>query len=83
VVRHNNLKATIIRACPYDTDIREMYTAFARYWGFVPLPSRPHHSQEQGIAERSSNKASAVNRMVYDSRRSRRGLSSGSERGRA
>jgi len=51
-VRHDNLKAAVVRACLYDPDVSEVYTAFAQHWGFVPLPSRPRHPQEQGIAER-------------------------------
>jgi transposase len=51
-VRHDNLKAAVVRACLYDPDVSELYAAFARHWGFVPLPSRPYHPQEQGIAER-------------------------------
>ena len=53
VVRHDNLKAAVVRACLYDPDVSELYAAFARHWGFVPLPGRPRHPQEQGIAERS------------------------------
>lgn len=52
VVRHDNLKAAVVRASLYDPDISQVYLAFARHWGFVPLPSRPRHPQEQGIAER-------------------------------
>jgi transposase len=33
--------------------VSEVYAAFARHWGFVPLPSRPRHPQENGVAERS------------------------------
>ena len=51
-VRHDNLKAAVVRACLYDPDVSEVYSAFAQHWGFVPLPSRPRHPQEQGIAER-------------------------------
>lgn len=51
-VRHDNLKAAVVRACLYDPDISELYAAFARHYGFVPLPGRPRHPQEQGIAER-------------------------------
>jgi transposase len=51
-VRLDNLKAGVARACLYDPDISELYAAFARHWGFVPLPSRPRHPQEQGITER-------------------------------
>lgn len=53
VIRHDNLKAAVVRACLYDPDVSELYAAFARHWGFVPLPSRPRHPQETGIAERS------------------------------
>jgi len=52
-VRHDNLKAAVVRASLYDPDVSEIYAAFARHWGFVPLPGRPRHPQEQGIAERS------------------------------
>ncbi len=51
-IRHDNLKAAVVRACLYDPDVSELYAAFARHWGFVPLPSKPRHPQEQGIAER-------------------------------
>jgi transposase len=53
VVRHDNLKAAVVRACLYDPDVSEVYSAFAQHWGFVPLPSRPYHPQENGIAENS------------------------------
>ncbi len=53
VVRHDNLKAAVVRACLYDPDLSEVYEAFAAHWGFVALPSRPYHPQEQGVEERS------------------------------
>jgi transposase len=53
VVRHDNLKAAVVRACLYDPDVSELYAAFSRHYGFVPLPSRPRHPQENGIEERS------------------------------
>jgi len=53
VIRHDNLKAAVVRACLYDPDVSEVYAAFATHWGFVPLPSRPRHPQENGVAERS------------------------------
>ena len=53
VIRHDNLKAAVVRACLYDPDISELYHAFALHWGFVPLPARPRHPQEDGIVERS------------------------------
>src|SRR5712691_2598598 len=53
VIRHDNLKAAVVRACLYAPDLNEIYEAFAKHWGFVPLPSRPRHPQEQGVQERS------------------------------
>ena len=51
VVRHDNLRAAVVRACLYDPDLSEVYEAFAHHWGFVALPSRPRHPQEQGVQE--------------------------------
>ena len=53
VIHNDNLKAAVVRACLYDPDVSEVYAAFAQHWGFVPLPSRPRHPQENGVAERS------------------------------
>jgi transposase len=53
VVRQDNLKAAIVRACLYDPDVSELYAALAKHYGFVPLPSRPRHPQENGVEERS------------------------------
>jgi len=53
VVRHDNLKAAVVRACLYDPDINEVYLAFARHWGFTPLPTRPRNPKENGKQERS------------------------------
>jgi len=39
VVRHDNLKAAVVRACLYDPDVSELYAAFADHWGFVGLPN--------------------------------------------
>ena len=66
VVRHDNLKAAVVRACLYDPDVNEVYEAFARHWGFVPLPSRPRHPQEQGIQE---NAGGYVKRNALKGRR--------------
>ncbi len=54
-VRLDNLKAGVARACLYDPDISELYAAFARHWGFVPLPCRPRYPHEQGVVERGGN----------------------------
>jgi transposase len=55
VVRQDNLKAAVVRACVYDPDVSELYAALGRHYGFVPLPSRPRHPQENGIEERSGD----------------------------
>ncbi len=68
-LRHDNLKLAVVRACLYDPDISELYAAFARHWGFVPLPSRPRHPQEQGVAERGGGylKDNALKGRRFDS----------------
>jgi len=69
VIRHDNLKADVVRACLYDPDVSEVYAAFATHWGFVPLPSRPRHPQENGVAERSGGyvKSNALKGHRFDS----------------
>jgi transposase len=53
IIRHDNLKAAVVRACLYDPDVNPTYLAFAKHWGFTPLPTRPRHPQELGKQERS------------------------------
>ena len=53
IIRHDNLKAAVVRACLYDPDTNEIYAAFARHWGFTPLPTRPRNPKENGKQERS------------------------------
>jgi len=69
VVRLDNLKAGVARACLYDPDISELYAAFAKHWGFVPLPCRPRHPQEEGVAERGGDylKDNALKGRRFDS----------------
>ncbi len=69
VIRHDNLKAAVVRACLYDPDVSEVYAAFAQHWGFVPLPSRPYHPEENGVAERSGGyvKDNALKGRRFDS----------------
>jgi transposase len=69
VIRHDNLKAAVVRACLYDPDVSEVYAAFGRHWGFVPLPSRPYHPEENGVAERSGGyvKDNALKGRRFDS----------------
>lgn len=69
VVRHDNLKAAVVRACLYDPDVSELYGAFAEHWGFTPLPSQPRHPQENGKQERSGGyvKDNALKGRRFDS----------------
>jgi transposase len=53
IVRHDNLKAAVVRACLYDPDVNPVYAAFAKHWGFIPLPTRPRNPEENGKQERS------------------------------
>lgn len=53
VVRHDNLRSAVVRACLYDPDSNEVYLAFAKHWGFTPLPTRPRNPKENGKQERS------------------------------
>lgn len=53
VIRHDNMTAGVSRACQYDPDSNVRYLAFAQHWGFVPLPTRPYHPEENGKQERS------------------------------
>jgi transposase len=53
IVRQDNMKAAVVRACLYDPDSNDIYAAFGRHWGFTPLPIRPRNPQENGKEERS------------------------------
>jgi transposase len=53
IVRQDNLKAAVTRACFYDPDSNDRYVAFGKHWGFTPLPTRPRTPQENGKQERS------------------------------
>ena len=53
VIRHDNLKAAVVRACLFDPDTHPVYGAFAEHWGFTPLPTRPRNPRENGKQERS------------------------------
>jgi len=69
VIRHDNLKAAVVRACLYDPDHNEVYRAFATHWGFTPLPTQPRHPQENGKQERSGGyvKDNALKGRRFDS----------------
>lgn len=53
IIRHDNLKSGVVRACLFDPDVNATYTAFAEHWGFTPLPTRPRNPKENGKQERS------------------------------
>ena len=69
VIRHDNLKAAVVRACFFDPDSHEVYLAFARHWGFTPLPTQPRTPQENGKQERSGGyvKGNALKGRTFDS----------------
>ncbi len=69
VVRHDNLKAAVVRACLYDPDSHDVYLAFAAHWGFTPLPTQPRPPQENGKQERSGGyvKSNALKGRRFDS----------------
>jgi len=69
VIRHDNLKAAVVRACLYDPDSHDLYTAFAQHWGFTSLPTRPRTPQETGKEERSGGyvKDNALKGRRFDS----------------
>ena len=69
VVRHDNLKAAVVRACFYDPDSHDVYLAFAAHWGFTSLPTQPRTPQENGKQERSGGyvKDNALKGRRFDS----------------
>ena len=69
VIRHDNLKAAVVRACFFDPDSHDVYLAFAAHWGFTPLPTQPRHPQENGKQERSGGyvKGNALKGRRFDS----------------
>jgi transposase len=69
VIRHDNLKAAVVRACFFDPDSHEVYLAFAQHWGFTPLPIQPRTPQQNGKQERSGGyvKGNALKGRTFDS----------------
>jgi transposase len=53
VVRHDNLKTAVVRACLFDPDVNEFYAALAKHWDYTHLPTRPRNPWENGKQERS------------------------------
>lgn len=52
VIRLDNLKAGVSRACLYDPEINVLYQALANHYGFTPLPIRPRTPRHDGKVER-------------------------------
>jgi transposase len=69
VVRHDNLKSAVVRACLYDPDVHAIYAAFSKHWGFTGLPIRPSNPKENGKQERSGGyvKSNALKGRRFDS----------------
>jgi transposase len=69
VVRHDNMKAAVVRACFYDPDINPVWAAFAQHWGFTGLPILPRNPKENGKQERSGGyvKSNALKGRRFDS----------------
>jgi transposase len=69
VIRHDNLKAAVVRACFFDPDSNDVYLAFATHWGFTPLPTQPRNPKENGKQERSGGyvKSNALQGRRFDS----------------
>ena len=69
VVRHDNLKAAVVRACLYDPDVNVVYEAFSKHWGFTALPTKPENPKENGKQERSGGyvKDNALKGHTFDS----------------
>ena len=69
VIRLDNLKSGVLRACFYDPDVNEVYAAFARHWQFTPLPIQPRRPEENGKQERSGGyvKDNALKGRRFDS----------------
>jgi transposase len=69
IVRLDNLKAGVSRACLYDPDVNAVYAAFATHWNFTPLPIVPKTPRHNGKQERSGGyvKSNALKGRRFDS----------------
>jgi hypothetical protein len=69
VIRVDNQKVAVLRACFFDPDVQAVYAAFAQHWGFTPLPIQPRRPQENGKQERSGGyvKANALKGHRFES----------------
>jgi len=69
VVRHDNLKAAVVRACFFDPDSHDVYLAFAAALGLHPAADAPRNPKENGKQERSGGyvKTNALKGRRFDS----------------
>ncbi len=69
IVRLDNLKSGVTRACLFDPDIQIVYAAFAKHWGFTPLPIPPRTPEHNGKQERAGGyvKSNALKGHRFDS----------------
>ena len=50
-IKLDNLKAGVIKPCIYDSALNEVYAAYGRHAGFVPLPCQPYQPNQKGRVE--------------------------------
>jgi transposase len=55
VIKLDNLKAGVAKACLYDPEVNAVYSAFAEHWGFCPVPCYPGKAEEKGKVERNGD----------------------------
>jgi transposase len=69
VLRIDNLKAGVTRACWVDPQINTVLAALGRHYGFAVLPIRPRRPRENGKVERSIayTKSSALKGRRFES----------------
>jgi transposase len=69
VIRVDNQKVAVLRACLFDPDVHAVYAAFAQHWGFTPLPIQPRRPQQNGKQERAGGyvKDNALKGHRFDS----------------
>jgi hypothetical protein len=64
VVRHDKLKAGVVRACLYDPDAQPVYAAFSKHWGFTGLTTRPRNPKENDSLDEQNQHLRHWNRTI-------------------
>jgi transposase len=69
VVRLDNLRAGVTKACWVDPEINTVFAALGRHYGFAVLPIRPRRPRENGKVERAIayTKSSALKGRRFES----------------